>query len=304
MEDMTNRQIVLLTMLVSFVVSTATGIVTVAMLEEAPPILTQTVNRVVERTIERVITGSSTVEKSAPAPVTTITKEVTIYAKEDDLVVSAVERNQSRIARIFGSGTPTTSPHDAIGFVVSKDGLIATDAKSLAPIGTGKGLYVVSIGDQEYLGSRVDSAELGAYSLALIRLTLDSNTVLNAVSFGPKSALPKVAQTIVVLGGENGQDIFKATISKLNYEKSTGTSTPSYMGSIDTSPKIPTGSEGSLVVNLDGQAVGLVVKGLDDTRLTIFPAWRIFELVSAPTADKKQSTTGVDSSTVAAMGAL
>lgn len=304
MEDMTNRQIVLLTMLVSFVVSTATGIVTVAMLEEAPPVLTQTINRVVERTIERVVTGTSTAEKAAPAPVTTITKEVTIYAKEDDLVVSAVEKNQPRIAKIYGAGTATSSVPDTVGFIISRDGMIATDAATLSGIPSDKAGYVVIVGDREYTGSLVEIREHANSALALIKISVPEGESLNAVTFGSVASVPKVAQSVVVLGGENGTGIFKATLSKLITVKAVGTSTPSYLGSVETSPRIPLGFEGSLVVNLDGQAVGLVVKNADDSRLTIFPAGRIFELVSTVMgAETDTSKAPATKSNVAATGA-
>ena len=289
-------------MLVSFVVSTATGIMTVAMLEEAPKTLTQTVNRVVERTIERVVTGTSTPEKQI-VPVTTVTKEVTIYAKEDDLIVSAVEKNQSRIAKIYASGTATSTAPDAIGFIISRDGMIATDAKTLSAAPSDKSVYTVVIAEKEYVGTFVQKDEYADSPVAFIRLTLRSEDVLDAVSFGSEATQPKVAQTALILGGENGVGIFKATLSKLVYTKSASTSTPPYVSSIETSPRIPTGYEGSLAVNLDGQVVGIVVSGAEGKPLGVYPAMRILNLMTVVTKDKDAKSLSGEESTAAAANA-
>lgn len=55
-EDLTKSQLLLLTILVNFVVSIATGVLTVSLLDQGPTTITQTVNRIVDHTIETVTT--------------------------------------------------------------------------------------------------------------------------------------------------------------------------------------------------------------------------------------------------------
>lgn len=290
MEDMTNRQIVLLTMLVSFVISTATGIVTVAMLEEAPPTLTHTVNRVVEHTIERVVTGTSSPEKT-PAPVTTVTKEVTIYAKEDDLLVAAVEKNQPRVALIYGATQATGTDPLASGFVVSRDGLVVTETTGISLDGVLRNEYRVVIGDRSYVAKPMHADSLQNAPISLLSLTdTKENTTFDAVSFGSQLD-PKVAQTVVVLGGVDGSGVTKTTLSKFHYTKGESTTTPAILSSIDTTPKIPDDYHGALVVNLDGQAVGIGIGSTETSKAFIFPASRILSIINAISSSAKQTST-------------
>lgn len=276
MEDLNNRQIVLLSMFVSFVVSIATGIITVAMLEEAPQTVTQTVNRVVERTIERVVPGETT--PSRAAPVTTTIKEVTVFAKEDDLLVAAVEKNQPRMAKIWEAGAATSTPPRAIGFVVSRDGLIAAEARALFGDSVPKESYIVSVGGREYA-----AAAMGADASALvafIKITnLPEKAALDAVTFGSNIA-PKLAQTIVVLGGMDGTAVMKTSIARIRMARAdSATSSPDVAVAIETSPEISEGNAGGLAVNLDGQAVGIVVRSGASPTHYIYPIARILERV-------------------------
>ena len=82
-EHLSKSQIVLLTLLVSFVTSIATGIVTVSLMDQAPPAIAQTVNRIVERTVEKAV-------PLGQAASTVVTTEKTVVVKESDLIVQAV----------------------------------------------------------------------------------------------------------------------------------------------------------------------------------------------------------------------
>jgi len=89
-EDLSKSQLLLLTLLVNFVMSIATGIVTVSLLDEAPPIITQTVNRIVEHTVETVAPAAAT--PSTPAP---------SQPSEEDRLVSAVASANARTVFLY-----------------------------------------------------------------------------------------------------------------------------------------------------------------------------------------------------------
>lgn len=55
-KELDKKQLVLLTLLITFVVSIATGIVTVSLMNQAPKSVPQTINNVIQRTIEKVTT--------------------------------------------------------------------------------------------------------------------------------------------------------------------------------------------------------------------------------------------------------
>ena len=88
MDDLNKTQVVLLTLFVSFVTSIATGIVTVTLLEQAPVGVTQTINRVVEHTVERIVPGETK----------TTVKEVLITG--DDVIAHVVDQSKNSFVRV------------------------------------------------------------------------------------------------------------------------------------------------------------------------------------------------------------
>src|SRR3989344_7261533 len=95
-DDLSKSQLLLLTLLVNFVMSIATGIVTVSLLDEAPATVTQTVNRIVEHTIETVVPSTETASVATAQP------------SEEDLLVAAVQGASVRTVNVYTDAT--TSP--------------------------------------------------------------------------------------------------------------------------------------------------------------------------------------------------
>lgn len=120
-EDLNKTQIILLVMLVSFVTSIATGIVTVALLAQAPPAVTQTVNHIIQRTVE-------TIAPAVGDQKAQTVKETTVVVKEDDLVTSSIASSFAKIGLVRET-TSSTSP--VIALAVVAGGQLVTDSTAL-----------------------------------------------------------------------------------------------------------------------------------------------------------------------------
>ncbi len=87
-EDLSKTQLLLLTILVNFVVGIATGVLTVSLLDQAPTTVTQTVNRIVDHTIETVTTQVANETNDSSPPST------------EELLTASLASNASRTVTI------------------------------------------------------------------------------------------------------------------------------------------------------------------------------------------------------------
>ncbi|MBM3261704.1 trypsin-like peptidase domain-containing protein [Candidatus Kaiserbacteria bacterium] len=127
-EDLTKSQIILLTLLVSFMTSIATGIVTVSLMQQAPPTVVQSVNRIIRQTVGQV--ASTTARITQPAASAAATEVKTVIVRDSDTISQAVAIASRSVVRVYA--------HDAasprflgIGIIADSSGLVITDESAI-----------------------------------------------------------------------------------------------------------------------------------------------------------------------------
>jgi hypothetical protein len=269
MNDLNAQQIVLLTLLVSFVTSIATGITTVSLLEQAPAPVTQTINRVIEKTIET-ITPEPTPNNTTT--VKTPTKEVvTTIVNNEDLTIDAVSQNSRSLARIYQkNGSEET--FIGLGIVFDNTGRLVTDASVIQKSGKyvavyQSGKYNLSVGYRELNDP---------YAILKIADGQNAPTDFSPASFTDSQNL-KLAQSVISLSGIKTNTVSTGIVT--NLEVSTGALAKDQVASdaqpvqqfklIETSVDKSNVLLGSIILNLKGEIIGARINN-DLSRVNTF----------------------------------
>src|ERR1700757_1800707 len=104
-EDLSKSQLLMLMLLVNFVTSIATAVLTVSLLDQAPATVTQTVNQIVDRTVETVATSSSPLATIIAPPA--VTK--TVIEGDDQLLPAAISAAAARTVDIYSANVGTST---------------------------------------------------------------------------------------------------------------------------------------------------------------------------------------------------
>jgi hypothetical protein len=251
MEELSKSQLLLLMILVNFVTSVATGIITVSLLDQAPPVVTQTVQRVVDHTIETVTQPAAVVVASKPSP------------SAQDLTTSAFAALAARRVFIYDGASGTSTAPIEIGTFLPTSQIVATAAITALPqealvvfsdgssapaslAKEGEGVAVYGFGAKAVLPKEpsttivpVANLEIGETLLALgasgaaevgILSQIDKESLsstLSAVNSGP-SVVDLSGNFVGIISGASAGDLISAaSITSLLTASSTATTTPS-----------------------------------------------------------------------------
>ncbi len=242
LEDLSKSQLLLLTVLVNFVTSIAVGVLTVSLLDQAPPTITQTVNRIVDHTVETI--SSSTPIQIIPS------QPSTVVIHDEDLQTAAIAANVARTVSIYSKSTST--PPVAIGTYLPKARAVATatgtdlpkEALIVFPDGTAVPASLSRAGATISIYGFSDIAKLPKVPVPLLVLKSDL----------------KQGQTVLAIG--SGGSAITGIVSKVD----------------DTIHTSLTGVQiGSAAVNSSGNIIGIA---LDSTGI-FAPTEKINTLLSA-----------------------
>ncbi len=226
-KELNKTQLILLAILLSFITSIATGITTVTLMQQAPVSFTAPINRVVQQTIEKIqqVEGKTTVQ--------------TVVVKEEDLVVDAIAKNQSAVFSITKetqdvNGT-TIEASAGRGFAVSTDGIVVADALSIPD----KEVYYVKNDSGKFKADFISTDKAG-FSFLKIGASVNGTDklVFTVPAFGDLDKM-KVGQKVLVFGSNISSSIFE--------------------GNKNVNINVTKSNTGGLVLNLDGEALGIAL---------------------------------------------
>lgn len=276
-EQLTKHQIILLTLLVSFVTSIATGIVTVSLMDQAPAGVTRVVNQIVEHTVERVV------PQNQGAAVATVT-EKTVVVKDDDLAAQSIAMVQQGIIRIVAKGGDTLL---ARGILTSQDGRGLTDQSALAAADTKEFEAMLPGGERVALTIVSQSTTT---PLAVVQVALSTTTNITPVALADVGKI-SLGQSVIRISGV-GNDTVASGVVAMIPKTSDGTKPTVVQASISSA------TPGSIIITIFGEVVGITtaqsaLKGSDFYSVPTLPA---APKAAAPTQKKEETTPATPSS--------
>lgn len=252
--SLNTQQIILLCLLVSFMTSIATGITVVSLMQQSPEPVTQTINRVIERTVETV-TDRPVVEEIKeiinPEPKKDV---VTVVVNQEDQSINAVEKNEKSIARLVTNNS--NEELATLGIVLNQAGDILVDKRSINPrtnykVKYAQGTYPVKI-DTSFESS----------DFAIYKISEENPNNFSGANLGDSNSL-KLAQSVISLSGATSTSVSVGEVMSLNKDSE------GKLNSIKATVNANNVLTGSVILNLSGAIVGFRISSIEDRTVFI-----------------------------------
>lgn len=173
-EDLNKKQLISIVLFVCFIVSIATSIFTTAALRGSEVTLPQTVNNVIEKTIEKVIFSTST--PAIPTIKETAVEQFTTLFKSASLRRTTLFRTATTTSEVLGNGMMIARGHMIVAGLDMPKELFVQDA------GTKTYILFTRTAEKQSLG-------LSVYTNEKKDIEKDSKTISNTFSVGERVML-------------------------------------------------------------------------------------------------------------------
>ena len=237
-KDLDKSQLILMTLLVSFVISIATSVTTVTLMQEVPLEIIQPINKIIRETVERTV----------PVEIKSVK---TIIIKEEDLVVTTIEESKKALISVK-QGENTSN-----GFIISGDGTAVVSGQ------ISKDIELVAYIGQESFKATFIAYDLAGFSIIKLSAPIDvKNFKFPFISLA-STISSKTGQTVILLYPDNiSTGIYLGAIG--GGEIATTTEEKPILNTINTSLIISNKQAGSPVLNTSGVVLGVVLGGADN----------------------------------------
>lgn len=232
LEHLTKHQIVLLTLLVSFMTSIATGIVTVSLMDQAPPAVTKTIDQIVEHTVQTVVPSTQ------GAAVTNTVK--TVVVKDDDLAAQSIGAVQKSVIRIVGRGDDQLI---ARGVIIDAKGGAITDNGAIQASSFDS--FDAILDDGERFPVTIPKGQSASSSLLLVDVQVGTSTGFAAAPIADPSTL-QLGASVIRIGGTGTDIVDEGIVAALPAA-----------GSNEIETSVSSSMPGSLIMTIFGDVIGL-----------------------------------------------
>lgn len=236
-ERLNQTQVILLTLLISFVTSIATGIATVSLMEKAPTDVTRIISRIVEKPIETVVPGEREV----------ITQEHTVVVSESESIAKAIAAISPSIVRLYTVSGKDRREFAGMGLVISADGIIVADSR----IAYRNQKYVARLSNGTEVEAKPSDIATEQGFFRLVATAAAPIPELAPAVFEPFSKLV-LGQTVVAIGGDASTRVAPGVIAEL-MPSAVSSEASRIITTIDAAGL----SLGSPLITLDGTVVGM-----------------------------------------------
>ncbi len=300
MEHMTKHQLILLVLLVSFVTALVTGIVTVTLVSQSPQPITQTIQKVIERSqslapellkkdetaqleisaLTRDALIEDIINRASPAVVSVIaTKDIPVIEQyfvnplpQDDFFNQFFPN--FKVPQYRQNGTENKQVSAGSGFFVTGDGYVVTNR------------HVVEDKDAEYSlilndGRKFKTKVIAKDPLNDLAILKADGTMpaggFTSIQLGDSSSA-KIGQTAIAIGNALGEFQNTVSVGVISGLKRTIEASGSISGTeelsevIQTDAAINPGNSGGPLLNLKGEMIGLntaMAQGADSIGFSI-----------------------------------
>lgn len=249
MEHLNKQQIILLALLVAIVTSITTGVVTVSVSNPQETGVVNTVNKVVERTVERVVSpGTTTIVRQ--------TENRVISVSVEEQAVDSIEKIQESIVKIYYKSYGGEYLFSGIGLIINENGEVLAD-KSLFVNGYSS-VYKIDYASGLSLTSSAKQIPSTDFAVLSPKITVEEKAKIKSAIELANSDEVKLGQSILQISNRERNEALSGMIESLEYkriENSTSTNAKP-IGRINTSIDGRRAPIGSLIINYKGEVLG------------------------------------------------